>query len=215
MLRGNSSFAGNLDIQLAQPVDGRQICASINDLYSLESWKASDGNKYLWKGMQTYVQETGEWYELVAEPTDENIVKTTSWKKVKSSVIDDTKDSNETTYSSEKILNLLGDINKFDIKVVEALPESGVLYTIYLTPQQVTTTSGQEVRTDVYDEYIWLDDKWEFIGTTKVDLSDYYTKSEVDEKIETIELTPGPQGVTGLQGITGEQGLLVLLVHKA
>lgn len=28
----------------------------------------------------------------------------------------------------------------------------------------------------------------------EVDLSDYYTKSEVDTKIETIELTPGPKG---------------------
>lgn len=82
MLKGNSSFAGNLDIQLAQPADGRQICSRKNDLYSLESWKASDGNRYLWKGMQTYVQETGEWYELVVEPTAENIVKTTSWKKL-------------------------------------------------------------------------------------------------------------------------------------
>ena len=82
MLKGNSSFAGNLDIQLAQPADGRQICSQKNDLYSLESWKASDGNRYLWKGMQTYVQETGEWYELVVEPTAENIVKTTSWKKL-------------------------------------------------------------------------------------------------------------------------------------
>jgi hypothetical protein len=82
MLKGNSSFAGNLDIQLAQPADGRQICQYKNDLYNLDSWKASDGNRYLWKGMQTYVQETGEWYELVAEPTDENIVKTTSWKKL-------------------------------------------------------------------------------------------------------------------------------------
>ena len=206
MLIGNSSFAGNLDIQLALPVDGRQICKFKNDLYNLESWKAGDGNTYLWKGMQTYVQETGEWYELVVEPTDENIVKTTSWKKVKSLVIDDTNSSNETTYSSEKILDLLGDINKFDIKVVESLPESGVQYTIYLTPQQITTTTEQEVRTDVYDEYIWIDNKWEFIGTTKVDLSDYYTKSEVDVIIDTIELTPGPQGVTGLQGVTGEQG---------
>ena len=82
MLKGNSSFAGNLDIQLAQPADGRQICQYKNDLYNLDSWKASDGNRYLWKGMHTYVQETGEWYELVAEPTAENIVKTTSWKKL-------------------------------------------------------------------------------------------------------------------------------------
>ena len=33
MLKGNSSFAGNLDIQLAQPADGRQICQYKKMLY--------------------------------------------------------------------------------------------------------------------------------------------------------------------------------------
>ena len=151
------AFPGDFNVRKKAPLDAREQVEKYEDLFNKLTWESdTTGNTYLWKGMQTYVQETGEWYELVAEPTNENIVKTTSWKKVKSSVIDDTKDSNETTYSSEKILNLLGDINKFDIKVVEALPESGVPYTIYLTPQQVTTTTEQEVRTDVYDEYIWL-----------------------------------------------------------
>lgn len=48
------------------------------------------------------------------------------------------------------------------------------------------------------------------------DLSDYYTKSEVDAAIETISLTPGPkgdkgdqgpQGIQGIQGVQGEQGI--------
>lgn len=40
----------------------------------------------------------------------------------------------------------------------------------------------------------------------EVDLSGYYTKSEVDQVIETIELTPGPQGIQGEKGDPGEQG---------
>lgn len=35
---------------------------------------------------------------------------------------------------------------------------------------------------------------------------DVYTKAEVDQKIESIELTPGPQGPQGPQGATGPQG---------
>ena len=35
---------------------------------------------------------------------------------------------------------------------------------------------------------------------------DVYSKSEVDEKIETIELTPGPQGPQGPQGEQGPKG---------
>lgn len=38
------------------------------------------------------------------------------------------------------------------------------------------------------------------------DLTNYYTKSEVDAAIENIELTPGPQGIPGEKGETGAQG---------
>lgn len=39
-----------------------------------------------------------------------------------------------------------------------------------------------------------------------VDLSNYYTKSEVDKKIEDIELTPGPAGKDGVDGAPGKDG---------
>lgn len=35
---------------------------------------------------------------------------------------------------------------------------------------------------------------------------DVYTKAEVDQKIEAIELTPGPQGPQGPQGPKGDKG---------
>lgn len=40
----------------------------------------------------------------------------------------------------------------------------------------------------------------------EVNLSNYYTKTEVDAAIEQIELTPGPQGEKGDKGDPGEQG---------
>ena len=39
-----------------------------------------------------------------------------------------------------------------------------------------------------------------------VDLSDYYTKSQVDAAIDAVELTPGPQGPEGPRGPQGEPG---------
>lgn len=39
-----------------------------------------------------------------------------------------------------------------------------------------------------------------------VDLSNYYTKSQVDAAIDTVELTPGPQGPQGPQGEPGRDG---------
>lgn len=43
-------------------------------------------------------------------------------------------------------------------------------------------------------------------GDVDVDLSDYYTKSEVDAAIEEIELTPGPAGKDGEDGKDGKDG---------
>ena len=40
----------------------------------------------------------------------------------------------------------------------------------------------------------------------EVDLSNYYTKTQVDEIVDTIELTPGPQGPAGPAGSEGKQG---------
>lgn len=40
----------------------------------------------------------------------------------------------------------------------------------------------------------------------EINLSNYYTKAQVDEAIEQIELTPGPQGEKGDKGDPGEQG---------
>lgn len=38
---------------------------------------------------------------------------------------------------------------------------------------------------DVYDEYIWVNNKWELIGTTSVDLSGYLKASELVELTTT------------------------------
>lgn len=41
-------------------------------------------------------------------------------------------------------------------------------------------------------------------GQPEVDLADYYTKQEVDSKLQKIELTPGPQGEKGEDGSDGK-----------
>ena len=40
----------------------------------------------------------------------------------------------------------------------------------------------------------------------EVDLSNYYTKTQVDGIVDTIELTPGPQGPAGPAGAIGPKG---------
>ena len=58
--------------------------------------------------------------------------------------------------------------------IVNDLPSSDIsTSTIYLKPM-----GGSSPNT--YEEYIYINSKWEIIGTTKTDLSDYYTKTQVN-----------------------------------
>ena len=66
------------------------------------------------------------------------------------------------------------------IEVVTELPETGEANVIYLVPKET------EDENNVFDEYIWINDEWELIGTTDIDLSNYYTKSEIDGKFPPI-----------------------------
>lgn len=75
-----------------------------------------------------------------------------------------------TTSDAQSLIDdALADITGIDFQIVATLPASGVKGTIYL----VGSASP-------YDEYIWLEPTggtahWEQIGSTDVDLSDYWT----------------------------------------
>lgn len=88
-------------------------------------------------------------------------------------IIDDTTATTESTYSSSKINELIGDISSFDIQVVNELPETGQEHTIYFVP------SPDSGLTNVKEEYMWISNQWELIGTTQIDLSDYVTTSDL------------------------------------
>ena len=63
--------------------------------------------------------------------------------------------------------------------IVNDLPSSNIsTSTIYLKPM-----GGSSPNT--YEEYIYINSKWEIIGTTKTDLSDYYTKIQVDNLLNS------------------------------
>lgn len=82
------------------------------------------------------------------------------------------------TYTQAEVDALISAVVTIDIEVVQALPTTDIsTTTIYLLPK---TTAGTD---DVYDEYInttGTSAGWELIGSTQVDLSNYYTKSETD-----------------------------------
>ena len=82
-------------------------------------------------------------------------------------------------------------IEGFDVIKVETLPTENIQEkTIYLVP------NTQAKENNIYDEYIYINNTWEIIGTTAVDLSNYYNKEEVDNKVANIQALP-TGGTTG------------------
>lgn len=62
------------------------------------------------------------------------------------------------------------------LTVVETLPTEDIdTDTIYLVPKEDTETDN------IYDEYIYVNNAWEKIGTTEIDLTNYFTKQEVND----------------------------------
>ena len=67
-----------------------------------------------------------------------------------------------------------------EMQVVSELPlsgEEGIIYLLPVDPQD--PTKG-------YYRYIWENNTWLSLGTTEIDLSDYYTKTEIDTKLDLV-----------------------------
>lgn len=80
-------------------------------------------------------------------------------------------------YASKSfVLDQINNIEHFSREVVDELPETGRSNVIYLVPKK--NTGG-----DVYNEYIWTGSDYELIGTTAPDLTIFFTKEEVEEKL--------------------------------
>lgn len=66
----------------------------------------------------------------------------------------------------------------FDIVIVESLPSDPKEHTIYFVPRSASKKENG------YYEYMWVDNKWELIGETTIDIDNYYTKDEIDVLFE-------------------------------
>lgn len=78
------------------------------------------------------------------------------------------------TYTKTEVNNLVSAITTMNVAVVSALPTTGMkATTIYLVPKATSQTNN------AYDEYLYVNSKWEKIGDTTIDLSNYAKKSEL------------------------------------
>lgn len=85
------------------------------------------------------------------------------------------------TYTKTEINNLIGGVSTMNVSVVSTLPSTGNATTIYLVSKATSQTQN------VYDEYLYVNSKWEKIGDTQIDLSGYALSSDIPTK--TSQLT--------------------------
>lgn len=84
------------------------------------------------------------------------------------------------TYTKQEVTELINQITSFNAQIVTQLPTTNIsTNTIYFISK--TDTEDQ----DYYDEYLYIDNAWEMIGNTKIDLSNYYSKTQIDNSYYT------------------------------
>ena len=87
-----------------------------------------------------------------------------------------------TKFVNTAIASAISGITGIEYEVVEELPATGAAGTIYLVPIESATGSN------LYTEYIWLTNRFEKLGTTELDLSNY---------VNNVQITGTGNAVTG------------------
>lgn len=96
------------------------------------------------------------------------------------------------------ISTAIGNINSFDMAVVQALPTQDInTHTIYLVPKTGETN-------DVYDEYVYINNNWEMVGNTQIDLSNYVQKTDYATSSDAGVVKINNTGTSGLAMQNGE-----------
>ena len=84
-------------------------------------------------------------------------------------------------YTKEEVQSLLGRISSLELIKVDVLPIEDIKTSaIYLVP------SERSEENNIYTEYIYMDNKWEVIGNTSIDLSQYALKTEIPTKLSQL-----------------------------
>lgn len=91
------------------------------------------------------------------------------------------------TEVTQEIAEAVSGISGFDAQVVAELPATGKKGILYL----VANSSAEDK--NAYDEYLWLTNKYEKLGTRSIDLSQYALKSELPTKLSQLTNDSGFQ----------------------
>lgn len=130
-------------------------------------------------GLLSVVGATVTWDVITGKPTFSAVATTGNYTdlnnkpSIPSLVSQLTNDSNYQT--AAQVAQSINNAEFLSFEKVDSLPSIGSANTrtIYLVPKAGGTTGN------VYEEWLVINGSWELIGTTSIDLSNYWTKSEL------------------------------------
>ena len=95
---------------------------------------------------------------------------------------------------TEEIASAVSGVTQIDYSVVEQLPSTGKKGIIYLV---ANSDSGN----NIYDEYIYINSKFEKLGSREMDLSSYAKKTEIPTKVSALTNDSGYQNSTQVNSL--------------
>lgn len=105
------------------------------------------------------------------------------------------------TYTKTEVNGLISNIQKLTSQIVDELPteniDSSVIYLIKIGD------------TSAYMQHMYINSAWAELGSTQVDLSDYYKKTEIDTKLaDKADKTELPTVPTLISAFTNDKGYM-------
>lgn len=100
---------------------------------------------------------------------------------------------------TQEIAEAVSGITGFDAQVVSSLPGSGKKGILYLV---ANSGSGN----NVYDEYLWINSKFEKLGTRDINLSGYALKTEIPTAVSDLENDTGFQTASQVNSAITSKG---------
>ena len=167
------------DVEVATKADINNLQPAINQANKLSAdyIAETNNNKVMTSAERTKLAGIATGAEVNVQ-SDWNVTNSSSDAFIKNKPTNVSAFTNDSGYQnasqvSSAIASAVGEITSFEFEIVQTLPASGEAGVVYLVPNSGTTPN-------IYDEYIWVNNAFEKIGTTEMDLSNYYTKTQTD-----------------------------------
>ena len=95
-------------------------------------------------------------------------------------------------YKKDEVNNLISNLTSFSALIVSTLPTDNIsTSTIYLL------ANTEQANNNYYDEYLYINNAWEKIGNTQIDLSNFYNKTETNNLLSAKIDKPIVEGTEG------------------